>query len=212
MTPRVASIAQDTFAGLSDLPEGFRYKPHQIDAVTERSVIKELRRLDFAPFQFHGFEGKRRVVSFGWRYDFNGGGLQKAEEFPAFLLPLRDAAAATFGLEGPELEQAMLIEYGPGASIGWHKDRPVFGDVIGISLLSPCTFRFRRKAGTTWERRSITAEPGSAYVLQGLARNEWEHSIPAVSEQRYSITFRSLRAGPPVTRAPKSIGGATKGS
>jgi len=164
-----------------------------IDAGTERSVIKELQRLGFSPFQFHGFQGKRRVVSFGWRYDFNGAGLQKTEEFPGFLIPLRDAAAASFGLEGSALQQALLIEYGPGASIGWHKDRSVFGEVVGISLLSPCTFRFRRKAGTKGERRSIKAQPRSAYLLQGPARNEWEHSIPAVAEQRYSITFRSLR-------------------
>ena len=186
----VTSPVQGSLPGLSDLPEGFRYNPNLIDAGTERSVLRELQRLEFSPFQFHGFEGKRRVVSFGWRYDFNSGGLQKTLEFPGFLIPLRNAAAASFGLEGPALQQALLIEYGPGASIGWHKDRPVFGDVIGISLLS---FRFRRKAGAKWERRSINAQPRSAYLLQGPSRNEWEHSIPAVSEQRYSITFRSLR-------------------
>jgi len=194
MTALIAGTAeQDTLPGFSDLPEGFRYRPDFIDQETERSLICELQNLEFAPFQFHGFEGKRRVVSFGWRYDFNGGGLQTTDSFPPFLIPIRDAAAGAFGLEGPSLEQALLIEYGSGASIGWHRDRPVFGDVVGISLLSPCIFRFRRKAGTKWARRSITAQPRSAYLLQGPSRHEWEHSIPAVAEQRYSITFRSLR-------------------
>lgn len=194
MTAPVTGVAeQDALPGLSDLPEGFEYRPDFIDQRTERSLIGELQRLDFSPFQFHGFEGKRRVVSFGWRYNFNGGGLQETDEFPPFLLSIRDAAAASFGLEAKSLQQALLIEYSPGASIGWHRDRPQFGDVIGISLLSLCTFRFRRKAGAKWERRSITAEPRSAYLLQGPSRNEWEHSIPAVSEQRYSITFRTLR-------------------
>ena len=110
---------------MSDLPQGFRYNPNLIDAGTERSVLKELQRLEFSPFQFHGFEGKRRVVSFGWRYDFNGGGLQKTVKFPGFLIPLRDVAAASFGLDGSALHQALLVEYGAGASIGWHKDRPV---------------------------------------------------------------------------------------
>ena len=187
------SEEQETLPGLTDLPEGFHYKSNLIDANAEQSLIRELEKLEFWPFQFHGFEGKRRVVSFGWRYNFNSGGLQKTDPFPSFLLALRDAAAASFGLEGPMLEQALLIEYGPGASIGWHKDRPVFGDVIGISLLSPCTFRFRRKDGTKWQRRSIKAEPRSAYLLQGASRHDWEHSIPAVSQKRYSITFRSLR-------------------
>jgi alkylated DNA repair dioxygenase AlkB len=185
---------QDLLPGLPDLPEGFRYTPDLIDSDTERSLIQELRKLEFANFQFHGFEGKRRVVSFGWRYDFNGGGLQRTDNIPEFLIPIRVAAAASFGLEGSALEQALLIEYGAGASIGWHKDRPVFGDVVGISLLSPCTFRFRRKAGAKWQRRSITTQPRSAYLLQGPSRDEWEHSIPAVSETRYSITLRSLRA------------------
>jgi alkylated DNA repair dioxygenase AlkB len=194
MTPHTTGTPeQDALPGLSDLPEGFQYRPDFIDQETERYLIGELQKLEFSPFQFHGFEGKRRVVSFGWRYDFNGGGLKTTGPFPPFLISIRDAAAETFGLESSSLEQALLIEYGPGASIGWHKDRPVFGDVIGISLLSPCTFRFRRKAGARWERRSLRAEPRSAYLLRGPSRHEWEHSIPAVEEQRYSITFRSLR-------------------
>jgi alkylated DNA repair dioxygenase AlkB len=177
----------------ADVPEGFRYEPELIEARHEQLIIAQMRDLEFAPFQFHGFEGKRRVISYGWMYDFNRGGLKKAEDFPAFLLPVRDAAASAFGIGRDSLEQALLLEYPAGSTIGWHRDRPVFGDVVGVSLLSPCTFRFRRQAGAKWERRSLTAEPRSAYILQGEARNEWEHSIPAVAELRYSITFRSLR-------------------
>jgi alkylated DNA repair dioxygenase AlkB len=91
-------------------------------------------------------------------------------------------------------QQALVIEYGPGASIGWHRDKAVFGEVIGISLLSSCRFRFRRKSGSSWERVSLTAEPRSAYLLSGPSRTEWEHSIPAVDELRYSVTFRNLRS------------------
>jgi len=29
--------------------------------------------------------------------------------------------------------------------------------------------------------------------LRGPVRSEWEHSIPPVQEQRYSITYRSMR-------------------
>ena len=87
----------------------------------------------------------------------------------------------------------MVTEYEPGAPIGWHRDRPQFEDVIGISLASPCTFRFRRKKGAGWERASFIAEPRSAYLLRGPARTEWQHSIPPVEALRYSITFRTLR-------------------
>ena len=178
--------------GKSGLPEGFRYQRELIGPEDEKSLVRQIEGLPFANFQFHGFEGKRRVVSFGWRYDFNGGGLQRTDPMPGFLIPLRDAAARFATLEPAALQHAMVTEYGAGAAIGWHKDRSVFGDVIGVSLLSPCNFRLRRKAGSRWERRSLIVEPRSVYLLSGPARTEWEHSIPAVESLRYSVTFRTV--------------------
>jgi alkylated DNA repair dioxygenase AlkB len=182
----------DLFAPVADLPEGMRYPPELISREEERVLLDRLPALPFKEFEFHGFLGKRRTISFGWRYGFNGGGLEQAGEFPSFLLPVRARAAKFAGIEASALEHALLIEYGPGAGIGWHRDRPQFGDVIGISLLSPCTFRLRRKRGEKWERRSMMAEPRSAYLLRGPARTEWEHSIPVLDQLRYSITFRTL--------------------
>jgi alkylated DNA repair dioxygenase AlkB len=187
-----ATRQADLFAGASELPEGMRYAPELIAPEDERHLLAELPKLPFKEFEFHGFLGKRRVVSFGWRYGFDGSGLTKAEELPSFLLPARARAAAFAGLEPAALEHALLIEYAPGAGIGWHKDRPAFGDVIGISLLAPCTFRLRRKLTAGWERRSFTAEPRSAYLLRGPSRSEWQHSIPPLASLRYSITFRTL--------------------
>jgi alkylated DNA repair dioxygenase AlkB len=126
-----------------------------------------------------------------------GGGLKQAGELPEFLLPLRKRAAEFAGLEPRALEHALLIEYRPGAGIGWHRDRPQFGGVVGISLLAPCTFRLRRKTGTTWARRSLMAERRSAYLLRGASRTEWEHSIPPLETLRYSVTFRTLRETAP---------------
>ena len=151
-------------------------------------LIAHFGALDFAPFQFHGFTGKRRVVYYGWRYDFEGGGLQRTGDIPSYLLPTREIAAGFAGIEAAELQQALVTEYAPGAAIGWHRDRSVFGDVLGISLLSACSFRLRRKEGSKWERRAFGAAPRSAYLLSGTARQEWEHSIPAVPALRYSIT------------------------
>jgi alkylated DNA repair dioxygenase AlkB len=183
----------DLFQRGTEHPAGFHYWPNLINGAEERGLVQHFAELDFAPFEFHGFLGKRRVAFFGWRYEFNGKGLQKADDIPAFLLPLRERAAASFGLAPSQLPQVLLTEYAPGAAIGWHKDRPVFGDVIGISLASSCMFRFRKKAGLKWDRHTIVLEPRSAYLLQGPARTEWEHSIPPVERLRYSITFRSLR-------------------
>lgn len=189
----------DLFAG-ADAPEpalkrpaGLRYQPELIGAADEAMLVARVRELPFRAFEFHGYTGKRRVVSFGWHYDFAGRQLRQAESMPAFLLALR-ATAAAFGDMAPEaLQQALVTEYGPGAGIGWHRDKSVFGQVVGISLLAPCVFRFRRAAGEKWERVNLVAAPRSAYLLSGPARSVWEHSIPPVSALRYSITFRTLR-------------------
>ena len=187
-----ATIQKDLFETASELPAGMRYAPDVLTPHEEQALLEQIPARPFKEFEFHGFLGKRRTVSFGWRYDFNGGGLGKAEEIPEFLLPVRERAARFAGLTPGALEHALIIEYQPGAAIGWHKDRPVFDDVIGLSLRSPCTFRLRRKAGAKWERRSFVAEPRSAYLLRGPSRTAWEHSIPPLDTLRYSVTFRSL--------------------
>ena len=181
----------DLFAG-DTLPEGFRYQPDFLSQKEESSLLQNLKGLPFREFEFQGFKGKRRVVSFGWRYDFNGGGLTKTEDMPGFLAHTRVRAERFAALAPNKLQQVLITEYMEGAAIGWHKDRSAFGDVVGISLLSLCTFRFRRKAGAKWERRSLIVEPRSVYLLRGPSRNDWEHSIPGVESLRYSITFRNV--------------------
>ena len=178
------------------LLEGFKYQLDLVSAAEEQGLLEHVQALPVKEFEFQGFVGKRRTISFGWHYDFNERTLRNAEPIPAFLLPLRETAAGFAGLSADQLQQALVIEYGAGASIGWHRDKAVFGDVVGISLLSRCRFRFRRKVGTSWERASLIAEPRSAYLLRGPSRTDWEHSIPAVDALRYSITFRSLRQTP----------------
>jgi alkylated DNA repair dioxygenase AlkB len=176
------------------MPEGFRYQSNLLSAQDEGELVVRFADLPFRAFEFHGYVGRRRVVSYGWQYDFNDEKLRKTEDMPGFLLPARDQAAAFAGLDPSDLQHALITEYGPGAAIGWHKDKAVFAEVVGISLMSPCTFRFQRKVGSRWERASFTAEPRSAYLLNGPSRTQWEHSIPAVDHLRYSITFRNLRA------------------
>lgn len=177
------------------LPEGFRYRPDLIGTIEEAALLEHVRQLPFREFEFHGYTGKRRVVSFGWQYDFSARHLRKAEDIPEYLLALRETAAAFAGMEAEEFQHVMITEYGPGAGIGWHRDKAVFGQVVGISLHAPCVLRLRRKVGEKkWERANVLAEPRSAYHLSGQARSAWEHSIPQVEALRYSITFRNLRA------------------
>jgi alkylated DNA repair dioxygenase AlkB len=182
------------FADAPAMPEGFDYRQEIISADEERRLTEWFARLPLAPFEFHGFLGRRRVVSFGWRYDYAGRQIRPAAEMPEILLPLRERAAEVAGLAAESLQQVLVTEYGPGAPIGWHRDKPMFQEVVAISFLSPCLLRFRRRLPDGWERRSLEVMPRSAYVLRGAARNDWEHSIPPLTALRYSVTFRSLRA------------------
>ena len=175
------------------VPGGFRYRPDLLDPGEERRLVERIRDLPFTAFEFQGYLARRRVVSYGWHYSYDERSLHRAEAIPDFLLGTRERAATFAGLTAEALAHALVTEYSPGTPIGWHRDKKVFGDVIGISLLCSCIFRLRRKTGSTWERYSLTVEPRSAYLLSGSARAEWEHSIPPVGELRYSITFRSMR-------------------
>lgn len=182
----------DLFAEAGRLPDGLAYREDIVTTAEESALVREFRKLDFAPFEFRGFLGKRRVISFGWKYDFATRRVCTAPPAPDFLLALQDRVAAMRPCGSGAFDQVLIAEYEAGAGIGWHRDRPVYRDVVGLSLLSPCRFRLRRAAGRDWERHAFDAAPRSAYLLSGAARWEWEHSIPPVGALRYSITFRRL--------------------
>lgn len=172
------------------LPDGFRYRDDAISEGEARALVARFAALPLKPFEFHGYLGKRRVVSYGYRYDYAGRRLRDSAVLPDFLEPLRAAAMAFSGV--PSLDQALVTEYAAGAGIGWHRDKPMFGSVVAFSFLSECTLRFRRKQGARWERRKTILKARSAYVLSGEARWDWEHSIPEMEALRYSVTFRDL--------------------
>ena len=201
MTPVNATIQPSLFedapcpSGVPPgLPDGFAYTPELLTRGEEAELAAWLATLPFEPFQFRGYEGKRRVISFGWKYDFTKSHLLRADDMPSELLAVRTKAAALAGLAPQDLQQCLLNEYLPGAPIGWHRDRPIFEKVVGISLLAPATFRLRRRIGDGFQRAQIEVQPRSAYVISGEARTAWEHSIPPVKAHRYSITFRNFRA------------------
>lgn len=165
-----------------------------VSADEERALVERCRALELAPFQFQGWEGKRLTRSFGWHYDFAKGTVGAAEPIPGWLLAVRDRAAAAFGRDSGRFEQALVIRYDPGAGIGWHRDRPLFDEVIGVSLASPAVMAFRRRrADGKFERVKLPLEPRSAYLLAGEVRSEWQHGIAAHDSLRFSLTFRSLR-------------------
>jgi alkylated DNA repair dioxygenase AlkB len=194
LRPSSPSAQSDLFAAPARLPEGFRYHPDVLSFEEEEALAREVAALPFKPFDFHGYLANRQVVSFGYRYDYDRRAVVEAAPLPSFLVSLRRKVAAIFDRPEDAFQQVLINEYRPGAGIGWHRDKAQFDEVVGVSLLAPCVLRFRRKAGETWDRASLSVEPRSAYLLSGPARREWEHSIPALNRLRYSITLRTLVA------------------
>ena len=179
------------FAGTASSPEGLRYLPDFISPEVEQELIAHVAALPLQPFQFGQYEGKRRVASFGFRYDYSLRRLEEASAVPAWLGPITEKIEA-FGGPATRIRQVLCTEYDTGVGIGWHRDKAQFERIFGLSLGSACRFRFRRPLGDKWQRFTLEAEPRSIYMMSGESRSQWEHSIPAVEAPRYSITFRTM--------------------
>lgn len=181
-------------ADLFDCPivPGISTAEEFIDESVEAALIGHIDAQALEPFRFQGWLGKRLTASFGWSYDFQNGSIDTADPIPEWLRLLKAKAASFAGLDDQELVQALLIRYDPGAGIGWHRDRPVFDHVVGISLGVPANLRFRRRRPVGFERASVPLPPRSVYHLAGEARHQWEHSIVEMDVTRWSITFRSF--------------------
>ena len=163
-----------------------------ISAGEEKELVASIESLGLAPFRFQGWTGKRLTRSFGWRYDFDDASFTETEPIPDWLLPLREKAAAYAGLQPEDFAHALVIRYDPGAGIGWHRDRPQFDKVVGVSLAATTVMRFRQRTAAGFRRANVELPPRSAYLLSGEVRQDWEHSIAAHQALRFSITFRSL--------------------
>ncbi len=174
------------------LIDGLGYRGDFTSEREERELLDHLAALDLAPFRFHGWLGNRKTQSFGWRYDFDDASFRPTDPLPDWLLPLREKAGAFAGLAPDEFLHVLLARYDPGAGIGWHHDRDVFDNVVGVSLNTPAILRFRQRVATGFRRASLEVAPRSAYFLSGEARWQWEHSIAPGEHLRFSITFRSL--------------------
>jgi hypothetical protein len=183
----------------ADTPPGFEYRDDFISPDEEAGLVNHINKIEFANFEMRGVIAKRRVAFFGASYDRAD---SPSPPIPEFLFGVRERLATWAGVGDSEFAMALINEYRPGSPIGWHRDAPQYDIVAGLSLLSSCTMRFRpylspKEAERTRTRRMTTHEielrPRSAYIISADARSKFEHSIPAVDELRYSITFRTLR-------------------
>jgi alkylated DNA repair dioxygenase AlkB len=188
-----SSLTFGTLFPIDNLPEGFLYQSDFLSEAEETELIRIFHALPFQAFDFHGYTARRRVLEFGLEYDFTTRRATPTQSLPEFLIPVRHRAAQFAGISAAALVEGMVTEYSPGAPIGWHRDAPQFGTIIGISLAGMARMRFKpyksegKPVAITLERRSI-------YLMRGPARWKFQHSIPAVKELRYSITFRTLRS------------------
>jgi DNA oxidative demethylase len=176
-------------------PEGLVYHPDALSETEEQQVLDVLRGMELRAVVMRGQASRRLVRHFGLDYDYESWELVPADPFPESLGWLRDRSAALAGVAPAALAQILVTRYPPGATIGWHRDAPVFGpQVIGVSLAAPCRLRFQRGKGDQRQVAETMLEPRSVYVLSGPARSSWQHSIPPTKDERYSITFRTLRS------------------
>jgi DNA oxidative demethylase len=176
----------------AEVVPGLGFERDVFSETEERELVAGLEQIDLPHFAFQQWTSRRRTLSFGYAYDFRDLNFAPADPIPEFLLPVRDRAAAFVGVPAENLVQLSVIRYDPGAGIGWHIDRPELGTVIGISLGTPATMRFRRKMGDGYKRATKLLPPRSIYHLAGEVRYEWEHSIPPGQGLRWSITCRGL--------------------
>ncbi|MGZ8273205.1 MAG: alpha-ketoglutarate-dependent dioxygenase AlkB [Burkholderiaceae bacterium] len=177
-------------------PPGLRYEPDFIDAAEEQDLLDAIRALPFREAEYRGYTAKRRIVSYGAGYDFDANVLRPAPALPALFHPLRARVAQCLGMEAEVLTHALVTEYRPGTQLGWHRDVPDFATVMGISLGTACSMRFRPYPPQRGQRKfTLELAPRSMYVLAGVVRWQWQHGVPPTPGLRYSITFRTLGPG-----------------
>lgn len=189
---RAKILADPTLLYEFRYPEGFHYNEEFLTPNAENDLLQIISTLDFRAFDFHGYIARRRIVEYGFEYDFGSRRASATQPIPDFLRNLKDRSAAWAGISPEQIVESVITEYPPGAPIGWHRDVPQFEIIIGISLRTACRMRFKpyQEKG---KLVSIPLEPRSIYRMEGPARWDYQHSIPAVKELRYSITFRTPR-------------------
>ena len=174
-------------------PDGIVLRPEVISREEESGLLERFATLRWDPIVIRGQAARRTARHFGLGYDYESRTPRPGEPIPRWIEPIRRAAAELGGVAPAELVEVLAQRYPAGSTLGWHRDAPAFGIVVGISLLGRSRLRFqrgRRERRRVWD---VELEPRSGYVLAGEARWSWEHSIPPAKELRYSITFRTLK-------------------
>jgi alkylated DNA repair dioxygenase AlkB len=194
---------QDTLFDMgTTMPTGLVYRPNFLTEFEEQELLYFFDALPLKhPLHEGVYAAKRRVMSFGWGFDYRYKKLVPGPPLPRFLVPMQQKIAKWLDIPQKHVVEALITEYTPGSAIGWHRDNETFDSIIGISLAGWCNMRFRPIKSKQIGKRKIDdivaldLEPRSAYIMQDKIRWEWQHSVPKVETLRYSITFRTLPKG-----------------
>jgi len=177
-------------------PEGFSYLPDFITPEEENDLLRIISKTELHSFLFQGFEAKRKVASYGYDWSFERRILSKGREIPSAFHSLIKKVADRISVSPDNFAELLLTGYPEGSVINWHRDAPPFDLIAGVSLQSDCIFRLRPHDKAKQKRSALVSFPvhrRSLYIIQGIARTDWEHSIAPVKKVRYSITLRTLR-------------------
>lgn len=171
-------------------PSGFSYHPDFLSTEEEKDFLRIFKTLEFQTFEMRGVAARRKIIHYGMKYDFLTRSADAIEPFPEWLIDIKERSELF--LE-KAVSQILITYYPPEAPIGWHFDAPPFESLLGISLLNPCRFLLRKGDSGQAPKVEINLEPRSAYIVRGEARYQWQHHIPPVKQERYSITLRTLK-------------------
>jgi alkylated DNA repair dioxygenase AlkB len=191
------------------LSHGLVYRPQFLTRAEEASLLAAIAPLPFRQARFQQYVARRRVVHFHADGDvdtedaYDDGESFSSGPVPPFLAALQQRIADVFGIVRSAFVHTLVSEYQPGAPIGWHRDKPTYGVVFGLSLKGRGTMRFRPLESHIEPRQTLVLElePRSLYVMQGPIRWLWQHSMLPARELRYSITFRTRANDEPALAA-----------
>jgi alkylated DNA repair dioxygenase AlkB len=192
------AITQSDLFEAPPLPPGLEYHAGFVTRDEEAALVRAFAGLAFHEAKFQQYTARRRVVRFGRDYDAEAGEWVDGEPLPPWLADLRRKVARARNVAESAFIHALVTEYRPGTPIGWHRDKPQYGHVVGVSLGSACRMRFR-PYDNQHDRDAVVAielAPRSLYVMQDDIRWRWQHSLPPVKTLRYSVTFRTAASGP----------------
>jgi alkylated DNA repair dioxygenase AlkB len=185
------AVYQQSLFNEKHSPEHIKLIPDFISAEEERDLLNNFKTINWQKINMHGVTAKRRVAHFGLDYTYTKRSVTKTIKAPKWLDSLTARAAKLISKKASDLKEILVTYYPKGSGIGWHKDAEVFGDaVIGVSLLSDCTMKFKNLE--TQEVYKLFIPRRSAYIFSGDARWNWHHSISSHEHDRYSVTFRTL--------------------